>query len=96
MGSHDDAVRALINRGQTKQNVETTYADNVDRYPDPSPIGGEVPDVVFEFANGHTKIIEVDTRPMSDRDEAQDETFRRSAGQQSATTYEHLFADEVL
>lgn len=96
MGSHDDAVRTLINRIQSDNTVSTTYADNVDRYEDPAPVGGELPDLVFEFANGYTKITEVDTRPMSDRDETQDETFRRSAGQQSATTYEHHFAEDVL
>lgn len=96
MGDHDDAVRALVNRVQNENNVDTTKADNVDRYPDPEPIGGEVPDIVFEFANGRTKIVEVDNGPMSDREETQDETFRRSAGQRSATTYEHYFADDVL
>lgn len=96
MGNHDDAVRALVNRIQSGNNVDRTSADNVERYPDPDPIRGEVPDIVFEFSNGRTKIVEVDTRPMSDSDEAQDETFRRSAGQQSATTYEHYYAEDVL
>lgn len=96
MGKHDSAVRSIINGTQQQSNVDQTKADNVGKYPDPNPISGEVPDIVFEFANGHTTIVEVDTRPMSDHDETQDETFRRSASQQSATTYEHYFAGEVV
>jgi hypothetical protein len=96
MGDHNDAVRSLINGTQRQNEVETTYADNIGRYPDPDPISGEVPDIVFEFSNGHTTIVEVDTKPMSDHDETQDEAFQRSASQQSATTYEHYFANDVL
>lgn len=96
MAQHNDAVRAIINRTQSESNVEKTYADNVGKYPDPEPISGEVPDIVFAFSNGQTRIVEIDTEPMSDHDAEQDETFRRSAGQRSATTYEHHFADEVL
>jgi hypothetical protein len=69
MGEHDRAVRALIKGTQTENSVDTTRADNVGKYPDPSPIGGEVPDIVFEFSNGHTTIVEVDTKPMSSHDE---------------------------
>jgi hypothetical protein len=86
----------LIKRTQSQSNVDTTKADNVGRYPDPSPISGEVPDIVFEFSNGHTTIVEVDTRPMSNHDKKQDETFRRSASQQPATSYEHHFASDVI
>ena len=96
MGQHDDAVRALINRTQRDTNVAKTYADNIEKYPDPEPISGEVPDIVFEFSNGQTRIVEVDTEPMSDHDEEQDETFQRSAGHRKATTYEHHFAEDVL
>ena len=96
MGKHGRAVRSLIKRTQNQHSVDTTKADNVGRYPDPKPISGEVPDIVFEFSNGHTTIVEVDTRPMSDHDEKQDKAFRRSAGQQTATSYEHYFASDVL
>jgi len=96
MGTHDRAVRSLIKGTQSQSSVDSTKADNVDRYSDPESISGEVPDIVFEFSNGHTTIVEVDTRPMSDHDEKQDETFQRSASQQSATSYEHYFALDVL
>ena len=96
MGEHDRAVRALIKGTQTENSVDTTRADNVGKYPDPSPIGGEVPDIVFEFSNGHTTIVEVDTKPMSSHDEKQDEAFRRSAAQRSATSYDHFFVSDVL
>ena len=96
MGRHDRAVRSLIKGTQRKHNVDETKADNVGKYPDPDPISGEVPDIVFEFSNGHTTIVEVDTRPMSEHDEKQDETFRRSASQRSATSYDHFFAEDVL
>lgn len=96
MGKHDKAVRSLIKGTQSESDVRRTKADNIDKYPDPKPISNEVPDIVFEFANGHTTIVEVDTRPMTDHDEKQDETFRRSASQQSATSYEHRFASDVV
>jgi len=96
MGKHDRAVRSLIDGTQKKNNVDTTKADNIDRYSDPAPISGEIPDIVFEFTNGHTAIVEVDTKPMSSHDKSQDETFRRSASQRSATSYNHYFAGEVL
>ncbi len=96
MGKHDRAVRSLIKGTQNQSSVDTTKADNVGKYPDPDPISGEVPDIVFQFTNGHTTIVEVDTRPMSDHDEKQDETFRRSASQRTATSYEHYFASDVV
>lgn len=96
MGKHNRAVRSLINHKQRENSVDATKADNVDKYSDPDPISGEVPDIVFEFSNGRTAIVEVDTKPMSDHDQQQDETFSRSAGHQSATTYEHYFASDIL
>jgi len=96
MGKHDRAVRSLIKSTQRKNNVKTTKAHDVAKYPSPEPISNEVPDIVFEFANGYTKIVEVDTKPMSNHDEKQNETFRRSAGQRSATSYKHYFASDIL
>jgi hypothetical protein len=96
MADHDRAVRALVEGTQRARDVDTTRAHGVQGYPSPSAVRGEVPDIVFVLTTGHTLLVEVDTRPMSDREERQSETFRTVAEERTATSYEHYFAGDVL
>lgn len=97
MSRHDDAVEKIIRSTQQKEEVKTTRADNIGRYRDPEPISGEVPDIFFTFENGRERIVEVDTRPMSEHDEHQNDVFQRSAdAKPHVRRYEHYYAEDVL
>lgn len=97
MSRHDEAVNKIIRSTQQKEEVKETRADNIGAYSDPKPISSEVPDIFFTFENGKERIVEVDTRPMTDHDEHQHEVFERSANAKpNVRSYEHYFADDVL
>lgn len=57
-----------------------------DDRPDPIGTRRHIPDLVAS-KRGHKRIIEVETPDSIDRDRKQQETFRRSAGQQANTTF---------
>lgn len=97
MSRHDDAVEKIIRSTQQTENVKETRADNISGYKDPEPISEQVPDIFFKFQNGKERIVEVDTRPMTEHDEHQDEVFQRSAAAKpNIRSYEHHYAEDII
>lgn len=97
MNKHDKAVKRLVNRHFQTHDVDQAYVDHLGKYPNPDPIAGEIPDIFLEFENGKEKIIEVDTRPMSQNDKEQNAVFQNSAdAKPSARSYDHYFASDVI
>lgn len=88
---HDRKVRQIADRLDRKG---WRVRADVTGYPTPDSRGQRsprIPDVVAR-KKGATKIIEVETKSTRGRDARQHSVFRRSAAQQSRTTFQIVMA----
>ena len=88
---HDKKVEEIANE-LTKQGY-TVQAD-IPGYETPSGIGQNrrIPDIVAKKTSS-TKIIEVETPTSLSKDNDQQNTFRRSAGQRRGTSFDIIVTD---
>jgi hypothetical protein len=73
---HNEGVEELASEFDSPFNE--VFADHTDRFPDPAPINGRIPDIVVDNGLGRD-VIEVDTE-RSDHEQEQIEDIRDGLG----------------
>ena len=92
MRTHNNKVEEIARSYENKG--YKVKAGHLKGYERPKPIGqyNKIPDIVAKKGNS-TKIIEVDSKHPSKRDDKQTEAFKKSASQRYGTDFELVYYD---